>query len=132
MTRQEANEIFEKIRNKNNFSQEEIDTCLDTQAEKIAQMEKVFDLKEESDYTCLFAVAELMASEGDIQKVKDNLLEENPFEGKNWNSEIRQPDRNDKLLILTAIENNPLFFSMVWNWIQICTVRISKPSDIQF
>ena len=132
MTRQEANEIFEKIRNKNNFSQEEIDACLDTQAEKVAQMEKVFDLKEESDYTCLFAVAELMTSEGDIQKVKDNLLEENPFEGKNGNSEIRQPDRNDKLLILTAIENNPLFFSMAWNWIQICKVRIPKPTDIQF
>ena len=132
MTRQEANEIFEKIRNKNNFSLEEIDTCLDTQAEKIAQMEKVFDLKEESDYTCLFAVAELMASEGDIQKVKNNLLEENPFEKGNEHIEPRQPDRNDKLLILTAIENNPLFFSMAWNWIQICKVRIPKPTDIQF
>lgn len=132
MTKQEANEIFEKIRNKNNFSQEEIDACLDTQAEKVAQMEKVFDLKEESDYTCLFAVAELMASEGAIQKVKDNLLKENPFEKGNEHTELRQPDRNDKLLVLTAIENNPLFFSMAWNWIQICKVRIPKPSAIKF
>ena len=38
--------------------------------------------------------------------------------------EIRQPDKNDKLLVLTAFENNPLFFSMAWNWIQICKVSL--------
>ena len=126
MTRQEAYGFFEEIKNRNKFEEEEIDFCLDTQAEKIAQMEDIFDLKEEDDYTYLFAVAEFLASDGNIQLIKNNLLEEYPLKKEIDHKEIRQPDKNDKLLVLTAFENNPLFFSMAWNWIQICKVSLKE------
>jgi hypothetical protein len=83
-------------------------------------METVFALKKGSDYSCLFAVAELLADKDKVDAVKDYLLEEN----SRSKSDIPQPGWDEKLLVFTAMEDNPLFFAMAWNWTSLVEQRL--------
>lgn len=121
MTNEEKFEFLENIRLENDFYPIDEGDCREKNAALIENMETIFDLKDSSDYTCFFALAELMADEDKIDAIKKHLLEESPFDG-----EIKQPDRETKLLVTTALEDNPLFFSMAWNWVVFCEYQVKR------
>ena len=122
MTRDEMFGVLDSIKLENDFYPIDEQDCREENASKIDNMEGIFDLKDSSDYTYLFAVAELLADKDKdkAEAVKDYLLEEN----SRSKEDVKQPEWEDKLLVSTAMEDNPLFFPMAWNWTSLVEQRL--------
>lgn len=120
MTRDEMFGVLDSIKLENDFYPIDEQDCREENASKIDNMEGIFDLKDSSDYTYLFAVAELLADKDKAEAVKNYLLEEN----SRSKEDVKQPEWEDKLLVSTAMEDNPLFFSMAWNWTSLVEQRL--------
>ncbi|MBQ3802051.1 MAG: hypothetical protein II837_17375 [Treponema sp.] len=88
-------------------------------------MEHIFDLRDDRDYTCLFAVADLLADKDKVEAIKDYLLAENSYKKE----DVVLPGWEDKLLVSTAMEDNPLFFSMAWNWTCLTEARVVAQAE---
>ena len=73
MTNEEKFEFLENIRLENDFYPIDEGDCREKNAALIENMETIFDLKDSSDYTCFFALAELMADEDKIDAIKKYL-----------------------------------------------------------
>lgn len=121
MTRDEKFAILDSIKLENDFYPVVEQDCREENAALIENMERIFDLRDGRDYTCLFAVADLLADKDKAQAVKDYLLAENSYKKE----DVVPPDWEDKLLVSTAMEDNPLFFSMAWNWTCLTEARVS-------
>lgn len=126
MTNKEKFKILDGIKLANNIFPIDEQDCREENVAKIADMEKIFDLRDRWDYSCLFALAEFMADDNKVEAIKNNLIEENSYD----RNQVPEPDWNTKLLVSTALEDNPLFFSMAVNWIAVCEYRISKASVV--
>lgn len=122
MTNKEKFKILDGIKLANNIFPIDEQDCREENAAKIADMEKIFDLRDSSDYSCLFALADFMADPEKVEAIKKNLIEENSYD----RNQVSEPNWNTKLLVSTALEDNPLFFSMAFNWINLCEYRVSK------
>ena len=122
MTNKERLLILESIRTKNDFFPIDEENCREKNASMIENMEKIFDLKSSMDYTCLLALIELWADDDIVEDIKEFLLQENSYSM----NKVRQPDWNTKLLVTTALVDNPLFFSMAWNWSQIIESKVQE------
>ena len=123
MTDKEMFKILDEIKLDNNIFPIDEQDCREENAAKIADMEKIFDLRDSSDYSCLFALADFFVADKDkVEAIKKNLIEENSYD----RNQVSEPDWNTKLLVSTALEDNPLFFSMAFNWITLCEYRVSK------
>lgn len=120
MTKTEVYNFLDNLKFENNILPIDESDCREKYGKQIENMETIFDLKNDKDYSYLFAVSEMLASEWNVSSIKNELLEENGFDRK----KVALPDWNTKLLISTAFEDNPLFFTMAWNWVQLCEDRI--------
>lgn len=121
MTREEKFHILDSIKLENDFFLIDEQDCREENAALIENMEHIFDLRDGRDYTCLFAVADLLADKDKTQAVKDYLLAENSYRKE----DVVPPEWEDKLLVSTALEDNPLFFSMAWNWTCLTAQRVA-------
>lgn len=121
MTRDEKFAILDSIKLENDFYPVVEQDCREENAALIENMERIFDLRDGRDYTCLFAVADLLADKDKAEAVKDYLLAENSYKKQ----DVVPPDWEEKLLVSTAMEDNPLFFSMAWNWTCLTEARVS-------
>ena len=122
MTNKEKFKILDGIKLANNIFPIDEQDCREENAAKIADMEKIFDLRDSWDYSCLFVLADFMADDDKVEAIKNNLIEENSYD----RNQVSEPDWNTKLLVSTALEDNSLFFSMAFNWITLCEYRVSK------
>ncbi|MBP5157340.1 MAG: hypothetical protein ILP18_05665, partial [Treponema sp.] len=125
MTRDEKFAILDSIKLENDFYPVVEQDCREENAALIENMERIFDLRDGRDYTCLFAVADLLADKDKAQAVKDYLLAENSYKKE----DVVLPGWEDKLLVSTAMEDNPLFFSMAWNWTSLVEHRLGSQSQ---
>lgn len=130
MTKLEIANILNDIMIENNFSIFDRDNCHEKYSDKINSMQKIFHLKSSSDFTYLYAVSHLLSDKE--KSVNDYVLNEN--KDSTLDKEIRLPTKDDLLLVATAFEENPEFFSMAWNWVVITEDRIealgnSKPNN---
>ena len=116
--------FVENLMLKNHFYMAEITDCLYTNEEKINSMQNIFKLKDKSDFTYLYAVSELLSD--DSESINNYLLKENDDSCLIQN--IKEPTRDDKLLVATAFQENPEFFSMAWNWVAIVTAELANKS----
>ncbi len=105
----------------NNFSIIDRDNCHEKYTDKINSMQEIFHLKNSSDFTYLYAVSHLLSDKE--KAVNDYLLNENKDSLLIKN--VKQPTREDLLLVATAFEENPEFFSMAWNWVVITEDRLN-------
>ena len=121
MMGEEKYRILDSIKLENGFFLIDEQDCREENAALIENMEHIFDLRDGRDYTCLFAVADLLADKDKAQAVKDCLLAENSYKKE----DVVPPGWEDKLLVSTAMEDNPLFFSMAWNWTCLAERRVS-------
>ena len=121
MTGEEKYRILDSIKLENGFFLIDEQDCREENAALIENMEHIFDLRDGRDYTCLFAVADLLADKDKAQAVKDCLLAENSYRKE----DVVPPEWEDKLLVSTALEDNPLFFSMAWNWTCLTEQRVA-------
>ena len=121
MTGEEKYRILDSIKLENGFFLIDEQDCREENAALIENMEHIFDLRDGRDYTCLFAVADLLADKDKAQAVKDCLLAENSYRKE----DVVPPEWEDKLLVSTAMEDNPLFFSMAWNWTCLTEQRVA-------
>lgn len=121
MTGEEKYRILDSIKLENGFFLIDEQDCREENAALIENMEHIFDLRDGRDYTCLFAVADLLADKDKAQAVKDCLLAENSYRKE----DVVPPGWEDKLLVSTAMEDNPLFFSMAWNWTCLTEQRVA-------
>ncbi len=121
MTREEKFHILDSIKLENDFFLIDEQNCREENAALIENMERIFDLRDGGDYTCLFAVADLLADKDKTQAVKNYLLAENSYRKE----DVVPPEWEDKLLVSTALEDNPLFFSMAWNWTCLTEQRVA-------
>ena len=96
--------------------------CLYKNESQINSMQDIFKLTKSSDFTYLYAVAELLSE--DYEKINKYLLDEN--KDSELVENIRLPTRFDKLLVATAFEENLEFFSMAWNWVVIVTSELAE------
>lgn len=124
MTRLEIAKILNGIMTENRFSIIDRDNCHNEHEQKINSMQNIFELKEKSDFTYLYAVAELLSDVPDA--VKRFLINEN--EDSAFAKDATNPSREDKLLMATALEENIEFFSMAWNWVSIVEAEIGEKS----
>ncbi|MCR5621805.1 MAG: hypothetical protein K6G18_08100 [Treponema sp.] len=125
MTGEEKYRILDSIKLENGFFLIDEQDCREENTSKIDNMEGIFDLKDSSDYTYLFAIAELLADKDKAEAVKGYLLEEN----SRSKEDVKQPEWEDKLLVSTAMEDNPLFFSMAWNWACLTEARVVAQAE---
>lgn len=125
MTGEEKYRILDRIKLENGFFLIDEQDCREENAALIENMEHIFDLRDGRDYTCLFAVAELLADKDKAEAVKGYLLEEN----SRSKEDVKQPEWEDKLLVSTAMEDNPLFFAMAWNWASLVEQRLGKQAQ---
>lgn len=107
---------------KNNFAFSSRTECLYQNKEKIENLHNIFDLRTSEDFTYLYAVSTLLSDSSEY--VNEYLLHENA--GSNLIENIREPNRKDLLLVATAMEENPKFFSMAIYWVGIVEDRLSK------
>lgn len=121
MMGEEKYRILDSIKLENGFFLIDEQDCREENAALIENMEHIFDLRDGRDYTCLFAVADLLADKDKAQAVKDCLLAENSYRKE----DVVLPEWEDKLLVSTAMEDNPLFFSMAWNWTCLAERRVA-------
>ncbi len=121
MTRLEIANTLNKIMIENNFSIIDRDNCHEKYTDKINSMQEIFHLKNSSDFTYLYAVSHLLSDKE--KAVNDYLLNENKDSLLIKN--VKQPTREDLLLVATAFEENPEFFSMAWNWVVITEDRLN-------
>ena len=122
MTRLQIADVLNKIMINNRFSIIERDNCHSKYESQINSMQKIFELQKQTDFTYLYAVSELLSD--DFKNITNYLLDEkkdSPFIHK-----IKNPTREDKLLVATAFEENLEFFSMAWNWVAIVTAEIAE------
>lgn len=105
---------------KNNFTFSARTECLYQNIEKIENMHNVFDLRTSEDFTCLYAVSTLLSDSS--KAVDEYLLYEN--KDSNLINNIQKPTRKDLLLVATAMEENPKFFSRAVYWIGIVEDRL--------
>ena len=122
MTKEEKFVFLDNLMLENNIFPIDEENCREKKAALIESMETIFDLKNPFDYTCLFAIAELLADSDKIDDIQNYLLKENQLSAK----KVKAPEWEDKVLVATAMEDNPLFFSMAYNWILISEQRIKK------
>lgn len=115
MTKKEAFHILSEVKLNNCIFPVDEEDCRLEKADAISNMDKIFDLKSVDDYSCLFAVAELFADTDKIELIKNDLLRTSFYKKE----EIKEPDWNTKLLVLTAMGDNQLFFSMAMNWVLV-------------
>ncbi len=113
-------ELLNGIRLENGFYPVYVQCCSEENTSTIEHLEGIFDLQDGTDYTYLFAVAELLVDRDTVEAVKDYLLEENARSKE----DIPQPGWDEKLLVFTAMEDNPLFFAMAWNWTTLVKQRL--------
>ena len=99
--------------------------CLYKNESQINSMQDIFKLTKSSDFTYLYAVAELLSE--DYENINKYLLKEN--EDSELVENIRLPTRSDKLLVATAFEENLEFFSMAWNWVAIVTAELAAEDN---
>ncbi|MBP5465763.1 MAG: hypothetical protein J6Y13_11405 [Treponema sp.] len=125
MTGEEKYRILDRIKLENGFFLIDEQDCREENAALIENMEHIFDLRDGRDYTFLFAVAELLADKDKAQAVKDYLLAENSYKRE----DVVPPEWEDRLLVSTAMEDNPLFFSMAWNWTSLVEHRLGSQSQ---
>lgn len=124
MNLRDAMYFVEDIMVKNHFNLLEEGVCFYTNEEKINSMQNIFKLNDKSDFTYLYAVSELLSV--DYENINNYLLKENDDSSLIQN--IKEPTRNDKLLVATAFRENPEFFSMAWNWVAIVTAELANKS----
>ena len=122
MTRLEIAKVLNNIMIKNNFSIIDRDNCHEKYSDKINSMQEIFHLKKSKDFTYLYAISHLLSAKE--QAVNDYLLNEN--KDSTLIKNINQPTREDLLLVATAFEENPEFFSMAWNLVIITEDRLSQ------
>ena len=120
MTRLEIANVLNGIIIENNFSIIERDNCHEKYSDKINTMQEIFHLKSSSDYTYLYAISHLLSNKE--KSVDDYLISEN--KGSSLAKDVKMPTREDLLLVATAFEDNPEFFSMAWNWVIITEDRL--------
>lgn len=120
MTRFEISDVLNTIMRENNFSILERDNCHTKNKQVINSMQKIFELKSKYDYTCLYAIADLLSDNCD--NVFKYLLDENKYNFE----DVIIPTRQDKLLVATALEENLEFFSMAYNWVSLVEARIES------
>lgn len=96
--------------------------CLYKNKDRIESMQNIFDLKESDDFTYLYAISNLLSD--NPKNVNDYLLHEN--KDSNIIRNIREPTRDDMLLVATAMKENPKFFSMAFYWVGIVEDRLSQ------
>ena len=125
MTREEKFHILDSIKLENDFFLIDEQDCREENAALIENMEHIFDLRDGRDYTCLFAVADLLADKDKVEAIKDYLLAENSYKKE----DVVPPEWEDKLLVSTALEDNPLFFSMAWNWTCLTEARVVAQAE---
>ena len=125
MTRLEIAKVLNNIMIKNNFSIIDRDNCHEKYLDKINSMQEIFHLKKSKDFTYLYAISHLLSDKE--QAVNDYLLNEN--KDSTLIKNINQPTREDLLLVATAFEENPEFFSMAWNWVVITKDRVNSLSN---
>lgn len=126
MTRLEIANVLNDIMIENNFSIIDRDNCHDKYSEKINSMQEIFHLKKSSDFTYLYAVAHLLSDKE--KSVDDYLISEN--KDSIFAKDVKLPTRDDLLLVATAFEENPEFFSMAWNWVVITEDRLSQSASL--
>ena len=122
MTRLEVANVLNKIMIDNHFSILDRDNCYDKFSDKINSMQEIFHLRSSRDFTYFFAISHLLSDNENA--VNEYLLKEN--ESSSFIKDCRQPNQDDFLLVATAFEENPEFFSMAWNWVVIIKNRISS------
>lgn len=125
MNLRDAMYFVEDLMVKNHFNLLEEGVCLYTNEEKINSMQNIFKLKNKSDFTYLHAVSELLSD--DYENINNYLLKENVNFSLIQN--IKEPTRDDKLLVATAFRENPEFFSMAWNWVAIVTAELAELAE---
>ncbi|MDY5124043.1 MAG: hypothetical protein SPJ55_12820 [Treponema sp.] len=122
MTRLEIANVLNDIMIENNFSIIDRDNCHKKYSDKINSMQEIFHLKSSSDYTYLYAISHLLSNKE--KSVDDYLISEN--KDSTLAKDVKLPTRDDLLLVATAFEENPEFFSMAWNWTVITEDRINS------
>ncbi len=122
MTRLEIANVLNGIMIENKFSIIERDSCHENNSDKINSMQKIFYLKESKDFTYLYAVSHLLSDKEKL--VDDYLINEN--KDSTLVKNVKLPTREDLLLVATAFEENPEFFSMAWNWVIITEDRLNS------
>ena len=125
MTRLEIANVLNDIMIENNFSIIDRDNCHDKYSEKINSMQEIFHLKKSSDFTYLYAISHLLSDKE--KSVDDYLISENI--DSTFAKDVKLPTRDDLLLVATAFEENPEFFSMAWNWVVITEDRIDSVNN---
>lgn len=120
MTRLEIANVLNDIMIENNFSIIDRDNCHEKYSNKINSMQEIFHLKNSSDFTYLYAVSHLLSDKE--KSVDDYLITEN--KDSTLSKDVKLPAREDLLLVATAFEENPEFFSMAWNWVLITEDRL--------
>ena len=121
MTRLEIANVLNDIMIENNFSIIDRDNCHKKYSDKIDSMQEIFHLNSSSDFTYLYAISHLLSDKE--KSVDDYLISEN--KDSTLAKDIKLPTRDDLLLVATAFEENPEFFSMAWNWVVITEDRLN-------
>lgn len=96
--------------------------CFYKNKDRIESMQNIFDLKESDDFTYLYAISNLLSDSP--KNVNEYLLHEN--KDSNLIRNIREPTRDDMLLVATAMKENPNFFSMAFYWVGIVEDRLAQ------
>lgn len=122
MTRLKIANVLNDIMIENKFSIINRDVCHEKCSYKINSMQEIFHLKSSSDFTYLYAVAHLLSDKE--KSVDDYLIFEN--KDSTLSKDVKLPTREDLLLVATAFEENPEFFSMAWNWVVITEDRLDS------
>ncbi|MCR5290953.1 MAG: hypothetical protein K6E51_13255 [Treponema sp.] len=121
----EAISFLDDLMIKNNFAFSSRTECLYQNKEKIENMHNIFDLRTSEDFTYLYAISTLLSD--NPKAVNEYLLHENT--DSNLIENIREPNRKDLLLVATAMEENPNFFSLAYYWVGIVEDRLSKSNS---
>lgn len=128
MDRNEYLEFVNKLQLDNDVFPSDLQDCREDNQKAIENIQSIFDLKTKDDYLYLFAVIELLSDSELVDKIKNNLLIENG--NKFQLNEIGIPNWKMKTLILTAFEDNIIFFSMAYNWISLCEYIVQNDKKI--
>lgn len=118
----EAVSFLDDLMLKHDFPLSARTDCFYNNESKINKMQDIFNLETPEDFTYFFAISHLLSDNENA--VNEYLLKEN--ESSSFIKDLRQPNRDDYLLVATAFEENPDFFSMAWNWVLITKNRIAS------
>ena len=114
MDKKEVFEIIRTLRKKHGISLGEIEDIQQTESEKLSSIENIFDMSNQFDVDLLVCLIYLLNDE------PDNLYEwfKTTHSDCKYLSSPKKTSipAEDYRLLIAAFVQNPLFFSMAWNW----------------